>query len=157
MSYAWARAGERTVIPYENPQGRRWNALALQIADGPDAALDWMATHRHFRAADLVHFLTARPAATRPLVVVLDNAAFHRSHVIREALPDLWAKRIHLYYLPPYSPKLNAIEHTFRTIKHLDLPERTYPTLAALEAAVDRAFQRREHRIKTAIHPRLAA
>jgi hypothetical protein len=36
--------------------------------------------------------------------------------------------------------RLNRIEPVFRVIKDHALPERTYPTLAALEAAVDAAY-----------------
>lgn len=69
--------------------------------------------------------------------MVLDNASSHRSHVVRDALPSLWAKRIYLSYLPPYSPELNDLEPVFRVIKHDDPPERHYPTAPALQAAMD--------------------
>jgi len=145
VSYCWVRRGERKRVPYESPQGRRYNTMALLVPAGPDAAFDWCGTtRRHFQAADLVHFLRQRPKTAVPFVLVLDNASFHRSRDLRRALPDLRAHNVHLYYLPPYSPELNAIEPVFRTVKHLDLPERRYRSAAALEAAVDAAFDRGE-------------
>lgn len=137
-------------MPYEHPRSRRLNCFALYAPTGPDPALDWACARRHLTAAGLVDFLlqrqTVRPPAVRhlPLVVVLDNASHHHSAVIRAALPTLWAQRIYFYYLPPYSPDLNDVERLFRTIKHYDLPERTYATFDALEAAVQRAFTTRE-------------
>jgi hypothetical protein len=137
-------------MPYENPQRRRLNCYALYAPTGPDPALDWACARRHLTAAGLVDFLlqrqAARPAEVRhlPLVVVLDNASHHHSAVIHDALPTLWAQRIYFYFLPPYSPELNDVERLFRTIKHHDLPERTYPTFDALEAAVQRAFTAHE-------------
>ncbi len=161
MNYCWVRrAGERKRVPYEQPQGRRYNAMALSVPVGPDAAFDWCGTsRRHFDAADLVHFLRQRPKTAVPLVLVLDNASFHRSAAVREALPDLRAHNVHLYFLPPYSPELNAIEPIFRTVKHLDLPERCYRTAATLEAAVDAAFVRVEAKVlgQRQHQPRLAA
>jgi transposase len=144
-------------MPYENPQGRRYNLMALYVPDGPQAALASCGAGRHLTSADLVHFLTSRPPSAVPLVVVLDNAGLHKSKEVRAALPDLWARRIYLYYLPPYSPELNAIERVFRVIKHHRLPQRRYSTLQALEAAVIDAFSSYEATLLCAQQPRLAA
>jgi transposase len=47
-------------------------------------------------------------------VVVMDNAAFHKSQATRKLIEQTGAT---LLYLPPYSPELNPIEHTFGTMK----------------------------------------
>ncbi len=156
---SWVRAGERKYVPYENPQRRRYNTLALYAPDGVQPAFDWIGSPRAFTAPDLVHFLLERPACPVPLVVVLDNASLHHSHVVREALPALWAQRIYFYFLPTYSPELNAIEPVFRAIKHCDLPDRVYTPRPALEAAVDAAYTRYEEKLlaQHAYQPRLAA
>lgn len=138
------RHGERTRVRYENPQGRRLNVLALAARTGSTAELCWMPSRRHLDADDLLHFLRELPPASVPTVVVLDNAGFHRGHVVRAARADLWRRGIYLYYLPPYSPELNDIERLFRTIKHHELPARTYPTFDRLEDAVVAAFARQE-------------
>ena len=91
---SWVRAGERKYVPYENPQRRRYNTLVLYAPDGVQPAFDWIGSPPAFTAPDLVHFLLERPACPVPLVVVLDNASLHHSHLVREALPALWAKRI---------------------------------------------------------------
>lgn len=49
----------------------------------------------------------ARPVGPVSLVVVSDNASFHRSWKMQEALPVRWVQGIYLYYLQPYSPDLN--------------------------------------------------
>jgi hypothetical protein len=135
-------------MPYENPQGRRLNVLAVVAQHQEPAELHWMTTRRHLGSVDLLHFLRELPPAPVPTVIVLDNAGFHRSQEVRAARADLWQRRIYLYYLPPYSPELNDIERLFRTIKHCDLPERRYPTFDALDAAVNAAFERQEtHRL----------
>ncbi len=145
MNYCWVGAGERKRIAYENPHGRRYNTMALLVPAGPHAAFDWGGTsRRHFRADDVAHFLGQRPATAVPLVIVLDNASLHRNAALRQALSDRRKRNVYLYYLPPYSPELNAVEPVFRTVKHLDLPERRYRTAADLEAAVDAAFARVE-------------
>ncbi len=160
MSYCWVRKGERKRVPFEQPQGRHYNTMALLVPAGPHAAFDWCGTtRRHFVAADLVHFLRQRPATDVPLVVVLDNAGLHRGADVREAMPELRRHNVYLYYLPPYAPELNAIEAVFRAVKHLDLPERRYATAAVLEAAVDEAYARVEATVlgQREAQPRLAA
>jgi putative transposase len=147
VSMSWVRAGERKVVPYENPQRRRYNTLALYAPDGVQPAFDWIGSPRAFTGPDLVEFLLERPPCPVPLVVVLDNASLHHSRVVQAALPRLWAKRIYFYFLPPYSPELNGIEPVFRVIKHCDLPERVYTPLTALEAAVDDAYTRFEEQL----------
>jgi putative transposase len=147
VTYSWTRCGERKRIPYENPQRRRVNALAALVRDDPSPSLTWDTAPRHLTSHDLLAFLPGIPRRTDvPLVVVLDNGSHHRSDTIRAALPDLWAQRIYLYFLPSYSPELNRIEPVFRVIKHQEMPTRTYPTVPALEAAVDTAFAAYETR-----------
>lgn len=156
---SWVRRGERKRVPYENPQRRRLNAMAVSTRHGDVRALYWMLSRGHFDANDLLHFLRALPPAPVPTVIVLDNANFHRGHAVRDARPELRRRGIHLYFLPPYSPKLNDIERLFRTVKHHELPERTYLTLDRLERAVSDAFSRCEAKLLTqhANQPRKAA
>lgn len=138
------RRGERKRLPYENPQGRRYNTLVLYAPTGVQPAWDWIGKPRAFTAEDLIPFLLERPPCPVPLVIVLDNASLHRSQAVRAALPRLWTRGIYFYFLPPYSPELNAIERRFRVIKHDDRPARVYTPFAALEAAVDDAYTRYE-------------
>ena len=159
MSSTWVRKRQRKRVPYENPEGRRVNALAALVKAGADPALYRVAEPGRLRSEHLVAFLTELPAAPVPTVVVLDNGSIHRSKETRAALPDLWARGVYLYFLPPYSPELNAIEPAFRAIKHHHLPERRYATTAALLDAVSAAFTAYEEQLiaKHAHHPRPAA
>jgi transposase len=162
VNYSWTRCGTRKHIPYEAPRRRRVNALAALVRDGAAPSLSWDSAPRRLTSQDLLAFLPASPRRTDvPLVVVLDNGSLHVSTAVKDALPVLWAQRIYLYYLPPYSPKLNLIEPVFGVVKHHDLPERTYPTVAAIEAAVDAAFTSYETRhydlAKARIQPGLPA
>jgi putative transposase len=108
------------------------------MAGGAD--LCWVTKPKAYVAEEVVQFLRELPPAPVPTVVVLDNVGIHRSKVVRAAVPELWARRVYLDHLPPYSPELNAIEPVFRVIKHDDLPERRYPTVSALTTAIDTGF-----------------
>jgi putative transposase len=153
------RRGERERMPYENPERRRLNVMAVIAQCQDTAELHWMTTRRHFGSVDLLHFLREPPPAPVPTVIVLDNVGLHRAQAVRTAWAELWQRRIYLYYLPPHSPELNDIERLFRAIKHHELPERRYPTFDALDAAVAAAFKRQEARrlTKPSNQPRKAA
>ena len=47
--------------------------------------------------------------------IVIDNASFHRSHYIDEIVA---AAGCEVWYLPPYSPDLNGIEHCWFGLKN---------------------------------------
>jgi putative transposase len=146
MTLTWVRRGERKRVPYENPQRRRLNVLAATVQWTDHRELHWLPVRRHFTAVDVVCCLEQLAVPGQRTVVVLDNASFHRDRLVRAALPPLRAQGVYLYYLPAYSPELNDIERLFRTIKHSELPERTYATFDALEVAVRAAFTRVEER-----------
>lgn len=160
MNYTWVLPGQRRRVPYENPQGRRVNVLAVLVADGPTPSLTWATAPRTLTSADLVEFLQeAIPRGSGRWVVALDNGAIHTSKVVKGARRALRQQDIVLYYLPPYSPELNAIEPVFGVIKHYDLPQRSYGSVPALMEAVDGAFTRAQQRLvaRSEGHPRLTA
>ena len=160
VTYSWVRAGERKLVSYENPQGRRLNALAALDRTGPKPGLYWVAKpNKALRAEEFLRFLDRLPRLPVLRVVVLGNGSLHKNDLVKAALPELWTKGIYLYYLPPYSPELNEIETVFQDVKHHDLPERTYKTVPALMSAVNDAFTRAEARVlsKCELKPRLAA
>lgn len=73
-------------------------------------------------------------------MVVLDNAGIHRSRTVRQIQPELAKQGIWLWYLPAYSPELNDIERTFRTVKHGAMFQRTFTATKTLTAAVKTTF-----------------
>lgn len=69
-------------------------------------------------------------------VVILDNARMHRSRACQRKLIDWMAYRIHLVYLPLYSPELNLIEIFWCEIKYRWLPLTAYSSFDKLCEAV---------------------
>ena len=71
------------------------------------------------KSADVIEVFEAfSKQLSKPTVVVLDNASFHKSKVFKENIAT-WSNRgLTLLYLPPYSPQLNIIEMLWRFIKY---------------------------------------
>lgn len=60
--------------------------------------------------------LAERLPANEPVVIVLDNVGYHKSHALRE----VWrraAGRFQPFFLPAYAPQLNLIERLWRYLK----------------------------------------
>lgn len=65
---------------------------------------------------------------TETLILVMDNASYHRSKAVQAAL-SLFEDRIHVYWLPKYSPFLNLIERFWLHFKQLAVANRLHHTL----------------------------
>ena len=77
--------------------------------------------------------------AGRRVVVITDNAKYHHAKLHAdwraEQAPEFgWS------YVPPYSPDLNPIERVWKLTRRRCLPNRCFPTLAAVGAAVEGQF-----------------
>ena len=159
--YTWARIGERKIVPYEAPEGRRVNVVgAFSPFDpaGPSLLFESRGNgegkydaEAHLR---FVHRVASLPAVLpegwrreRPCVIVLDNYSVHHSGLVKDRMPVLEAAGVRFFFLPPYSPEMNAIEPIWRQTKYQDLPERSHKTARALKAAVDEALTKRAERL----------
>ena len=75
---------------------------------------------------------------TKPTVITIDNASFHRSKKFKENIPK-WANRgLTILYLPPYSPQLNIIEILWKFIKYHWIEMSAYESYSAMKEYVER-------------------
>jgi transposase len=137
VSYTWARVGVRPLVPYEASQRRRLNVLGALAPHGAAPRLVYQSATTSIDSAAFLQFVVQAVAG---LPIVLDNYSVHRAKPVQTALPALAAAGVCFFYLPPYSPELNAIEPLWGQIKHHDLQERSHMELASLQAAVEGAL-----------------
>jgi len=86
------------------------------------------------------------------LVLVLDNASYHRSPVVKA----WWAAqegRITPFWLPVYCPHLNLIERVWRFLKQKLACHRFWNDVAGLEAATATVLDRLEAHFHTEDRP----
>ncbi|HEY4541531.1 MAG TPA: IS630 family transposase [Noviherbaspirillum sp.] len=83
------------------------------------ARLIWeTVTHPVARADVIAFFDRLANGLTQKTVVVLDNAGIHHGAPMRERQAQWEQQGLHLLYLPPYSPELNAIEILWKQAKY---------------------------------------
>jgi transposase len=82
-----------------------------------------------------LHTLMRRRARGRNLVVISDNAAYHKSPPVRVFLAQ-HHPRLQILYLPPYSPDLNPIERVWKLTRRLCTHNRYFPDLEVLRNVV---------------------
>ena len=152
--YSWSRIGERKIVPYEAPEGRRVNVVgAISPFDpqGPHLVFESRRkdqgkydaeAHLRFvyKVAGLPQVLPDSYRRERPCVIVLDNYSVHHSQSVQDRVPELETVGVRFFFLPPYSSELNLIEPVWRQIKYQELPERSHKTANSLQAAVDAAL-----------------
>lgn len=82
-----------------------------------------------------LHGLLQRRVRGKKMVVLTDNAAYHRAAALQ---PWLWEKRaaLQLLYLPPYSPELNPIERVWKLLRRICTHNEYFPELELLENAL---------------------
>lgn len=67
----------------------------------------------------------------RHIVVVLDGASAHKSLKTKAFIES--QRRLHVYYLPPYSPKFNPDEKVWAHLKHIEMAAHSATTKEELE------------------------
>ena len=86
----------------------------------------------------------------RRLVLVIDNASYHRTKAVRALLDD-HADHVFLIWLPKYSPELNLIEGLWGYLKRSALNNYFYGTVESLEDAIHEAFTELQQHPETAL------
>jgi transposase len=115
-SYAWTDIGQEHRHQIDAYRGSRINVIAAIFSNGRATA---NFSKNTMKALDVAAFLRGlAEGLTKPLVVVLDNASIHKAKANEQLIKELEQKKLHLYFLPPYSPELNRIERLWHKIKY---------------------------------------
>jgi len=135
----WMRRGQRKRIPA--PGSPRYRHIF--------GALNWRTQNVDWTTADrkntdsfiafLEHLLTTC-YPTQRLVLVLDNASYHKSYAALAAL-SLFQERLQVIWLPKYSPYLNPIERFWLQLKNLASANQLHLDLGTLDTAISQAVE----------------
>ena len=130
---AWMKRGERTVVQV-NRQKESQNYIGFLNQNNFQCEafeMPWQNSEEVLKACQL--FLQAHP--DKQIVLIWDNAPFHKSKLIREALKKGGIlERVHLIPMPPYAPDHNPIEHVWNTAKQV-IANKQYETFEQTKQA----------------------
>jgi transposase len=113
----WMRIGQQKRIPATRP-GEKQKRHIFGGYNWLKDTLPWT-TAQTKNSATFISFLEellVKQYPTKRVVLVMDNAAYHKSASALAAL-SLFEHRIMVYWLPPYCSELNPIELFWRYLK----------------------------------------
>lgn len=99
--------------------GKRGNNLSVCAAIDVNGPIYYQTKFLAFNQVEFVDFLknlNAKLDKSKRNVIVMDNAAFHKTDLVRNFFKE---NSLAYLYLPPYSPMLNPIEECFSKVKNL--------------------------------------
>ena len=115
--WGWSDIGSRTLLISTLHGPQRWTILPALSVDGYVCSKTIQEGFDRTQFVDFVrHNLlpVMQPYPADRSVVVMDNCAIHHGEEVQLFCNEA---RVHLEFLPPYSPWLNPIEKTFSVMK----------------------------------------
>jgi|MudIll2142460700_1097286.scaffolds.fasta_scaffold287324_1 transposase len=136
-AYGWIKKGQEKELK-ANCGRQRLNINGAINLETWEPTVRFYATINAQSAMDLFARLEARHPQAKVIYVIVDNARYYRSRVLKKALKGT---KIKLIFLPPYSPNLNLIERFWKFFKKKVLNNRYYETFAEFERACKNFFR----------------
>jgi transposase len=131
----WMKRGQRKTIPAPGSPRYIHTFGAYHWRD--DTV--WHQTKERKNSDTFIEFIEYLMLQAYPdvqVVIVMDNASYHRSRASRAAL-SLFAQRLYVVWLPRYCPFLNAIERFWLHLKSLAAANCLHRDLTDLIQAID--------------------
>jgi transposase len=121
LGKTWAPSGQ---TPRAKVTGKRGGVAAMSAING-QGRLVFRLHDCRISTAQVIEFLVQmlKHHGRRHLVVVMDQARPHTSKQMQEFLAS--QPRLHVFYLPPYSPDWNPDEKVWNHLKHQELKSHT--------------------------------
>jgi len=137
-SYGWIKKGQEKELK-ANCGRQRLNINGAINIETLEPTVRFYETINAQSAIDLFSRLQAKHPHATVIYVIVDNARYYRSRVLKKALKGT---KIKLIFLPPYSPNLNLIERFWKFFKKKVLNNRYYETFAEFERACKNFFRK---------------
>ncbi len=128
----WAPKGHTPVV---GATGTRMK-INLISAISPCGELRWMEVEGSMTAERFIEFLSRLIKGRRkPVFVIVDGHPVHRAKEVKKFVAAN-AKRLELYFVPPYSPHLNPDEQVWNHLKNHTLGKRSFRLVGELRRMV---------------------
>ena len=123
--------------PIQRVTGKRGGVSAMS-AISASGQLVFRLHQKRITSVEMIDFLAQllKHHKNRHLVVVMDQATPHTSQKTKNFIKE--QKRLHTFYLPPYSPDWNPDEQVWNHLKHEELKSHQAKTKDELNVLADR-------------------
>jgi putative transposase len=144
LSYGWRPKGKPLKVPKHWGAAGRINLIGSLACTQDKQQLEYQVLEERCYAQHVKTYLESlaqeAERLAKEVVVILDNAGFHRANLIKDEQDDWEARGLTLWFQPPYSPQFNLIETVWKKLKGFLLPRRCYDSREQLLEAVLAAF-----------------
>jgi hypothetical protein len=134
----WFLRGKQRIIP---TTGKHRGVKLLATVDYGTGKIVWQEDEQ-YTAETFLSFLkkVATEYPTGKIVMVLDNARIHHAKLLTPFLNEV-KDRLELVFLPPYSPKLNAVEGLWKWLKSDVINNVFYHTVVEIRTNVQQFME----------------
>lgn len=134
LAKTWAPRGE---TPKQRVTGKRGGVAAMSAITSR-GQLIFRLHDKRIASPEVIHFLSQmlKHHPRRHLVVVMDQAPPHTSRITKDFVER--QRRLHVFYLPKYSPDWNPDEKVWNHLKHQELKGHQARTKAELTEVTQR-------------------
>jgi transposase len=139
-SYGWIKKGQEKELKANCGRWRLNINGAINI-ETLEPTVRFYETINTDAAVDLFFRIEAKHPKAKVIYVIVDNARYYRSRLLKKALKGT---RIKLIFLPPYSPNLNLIERYWKFFKKKVLNNLYYETFGEFKWVCEKFFRKRK-------------
>jgi transposase len=134
---SWARRGVGFAV-YKHPCKKKCKFYgAVSIEEKPSFVFqksEW------FNSKTFKQFLEYLLTVFEKIYLILDNVRYHKAKKLEPFLEEN-KERLTLFFLPPYSPELNAVEPVWKNTRKDSTHNRYFATMKCLTRAVQTRFR----------------
>jgi len=109
--YGYAKKGKRLEVNDHYKKNVRWTLL---LAVSNDRVLTWKLYNTSCTSATFADFINTMDTRGRT-TLLMDNAAIHKAKIVEDACHT---RCLRPWFLPPYSPEYQPVEHVFSVVKN---------------------------------------
>ena len=139
-SYGWIKKGQEKELK-ANCGRQRLNINGAINIETFESTTGFYDTINAQAAIDLFTKIEAKHPDADAIYIIVDNARYYRSCLLKEHVEGT---KIKLIFLPPYSPNLNLIERYWKFFKKKVLNNRYYETFEEFKLACKSFFRKRK-------------
>lgn len=137
IPYGWQEKGQRTTL--KSCPSKRINVLGIM---GLKSEIYYQIYSAKIDSQIVINFFDEfSQNLSQKTVVFMDQASIHTSESLLKKLPEWQRKNLEIFWLPPYSPKLNLIEILWKFIKYEWMEVKAYESWKSLFEYIQKVLE----------------